>query len=61
MNFQVKDIIYNVRTEVKEIQSLKESVNKLRTELSRLKGGIKKFEENMKLLLETIITLKNYK
>ena len=85
---QVKDMTYNVRTEVKEIQPLTENVEKLRTELSRLKREFKKFEENvkhpnkcpmcgkpilpefkvcpycgenLKLLPEAVITLKNYK
>jgi len=42
---QVKDIICNVRTEIKELQPLKENVEKIRTELSSLKKEIKKFEE----------------
>ena len=45
---QVKDMMYNVRTEVKEIQPLTENVEKLKTELSRLKRGFKEFEENVK-------------
>lgn len=45
---QVRDLVYNVRTEVKELQPLKENTEKLRTELSRLKKEIKKFEENLK-------------
>jgi ribosomal protein L32 len=45
---QVKDMMYNVRTEVKEIQPLTENVEKLKTELSRLKGALKEFEENVK-------------
>ena len=84
----VKDIMYNVRTEVKEIQPLMENVEKLKTEISHLKGGFKKFEENMKhsnscptcgkpilpefklcpycgenikMLQEAMITLKDYK
>ena len=44
---QVKDIIYNVRTEVKEIQPLKENVETLKTEISRLTRETKKFEENI--------------
>lgn len=43
---QVKDIACNVRMEVKEIQPLKESVEKLQTELSRLERGIGESEEN---------------
>lgn len=45
---QVKDMTYNVRTEVKEIHPLKENVGKLRAELSHLKREIRKFEENIK-------------
>jgi len=45
---QIKDMTYNVRTEVKEIQPLTENVEKLKTELSRLKREFKKFEENIK-------------
>jgi len=45
---QIKDMTYNMRTEVKEIQPLTENVEKLKTELSRLKRGFKKFEENVK-------------
>jgi len=44
---QVKDIIYNVRTEVKEIQPLKENVETLKTEISRLTRETQKFEENI--------------
>jgi len=44
---QVKDIIYNVRTEVKELQPLKENMEKIRTELSSLKKEIKKIEEKV--------------
>jgi len=44
---QVKDIVYNVRTEVKEIQPLKENVEKIRTELTSLKKEIKKIEEKV--------------
>lgn len=85
---QIKDMTYNVRTEVKEIQPLTENVEKLKTELSRLKRGLKKFEENakhpnkcptcrkpilpefkvcpycgenLKLLPEAVIALKDYK
>ena len=45
---QVKDMMYNVRTEVKEIQPLTENIGKLKTELNRLKRGFQKFEENVK-------------
>lgn len=44
---QVKDLICNVRTEVKEIQPIKENVEKMRTELSGLKKEIKKIEEKV--------------
>jgi len=46
---QVRDLVYNVRTEVKELQPLKENTEKLRTELSRLKKEIRKLEENLNL------------
>jgi rRNA maturation endonuclease Nob1 len=42
---QVKDLIYNVRVDVKEIQPLKENMEKMRTELGSLKKEIKKIEE----------------
>ncbi len=85
---QVKDLIYNIRTEVKELQPLKENVGKMENELSHLKKEIKNFEEklkypnvcpacgkpvlpefkicpycgeNIKLLPEKTITLKDYK
>lgn len=44
---QVKDMVYNVRTDVKEIQPLKESTEKMRAELSLLKKEIKKIEEKV--------------
>jgi ribosomal protein L32 len=44
---QVKDMVYNVRTDVKEIQPLKESTEKLRAELSLLKKEIKRIEEKV--------------
>jgi len=40
--------MYNVRTEVKGIQPLTENIEKLKTELHRLKRAFKKFEENVK-------------
>lgn len=85
---QVKDMMYNVRTEVKEIQPLTENIGKLKTELNRSKRGFQKFEENakhpnkcptcgkpilpefkvcpycgenLKLLPEAVIALKDYK
>ncbi|MCS7113940.1 MAG: hypothetical protein RMJ15_09585 [Nitrososphaerota archaeon] len=42
---QVKDVIYNIRAEVKEIQPLKEGVEKVKTEISRLKKELKIFDE----------------
>jgi hypothetical protein len=44
---QVKDIIYNVRTEVKEIQPLKESIEKVRLEMGSLKREFKRLEEKI--------------
>jgi len=41
----VRDLIYNVRTEVKEIQPLRESVEKMKTELSGLRKDVKRLEE----------------
>ncbi len=45
---QVRDIIYNIRTEVKEIQPLKEAMEKVRGEIGHLKREIKNFEEKLK-------------
>ncbi len=45
---QVKDIVYNIRTEVKEIQPLKEAVEKIRGEIGCLKREVKSFEEKLK-------------
>jgi rRNA maturation endonuclease Nob1 len=42
---EVKDLICNVRTEAKEIQPLRESVEKIKTELSSLRKDLKKIEE----------------
>jgi rRNA maturation endonuclease Nob1 len=42
---QVKDLMCNVRADVKEIQQLKESMEKMRTEVGGLKKEIKKIEE----------------
>jgi DNA repair exonuclease SbcCD ATPase subunit len=85
---QVKDIIFNVRTEVKEIQPLKENVEELKTEISRLIRETRKLEdslpylnkcptcgkplrlefkvcpycgENIKLIPEKMISLKDYR
>jgi predicted RNA-binding Zn-ribbon protein involved in translation (DUF1610 family) len=44
---QVRDLIYNVRTEVKEIGPLKEVVEKIKGELSSLKKEIKRIEERV--------------
>jgi len=45
---QVKDMIYNIRTEVKEIQPLKEAMEKVRGEIGYLKRELKNFEEKLK-------------
>jgi rRNA maturation endonuclease Nob1 len=42
---QVKDLVYNVRVDVKEIQPLKENLEKIRTEVGSLKKDIKKIED----------------
>jgi rRNA maturation endonuclease Nob1 len=42
---QVKDLMCNVRVDVKEIQPLKENIEKIRTELSNLKKEIKTIKE----------------
>jgi methyl-accepting chemotaxis protein len=44
---QVRDLIYNVRTEVKEIQPLSEGTEKIRAELSSLRKELKKIEEKV--------------
>ena len=44
---QVQDLIYNVRTDVKEIQPLKESTEKIRAEITSLKKELKKIEEKV--------------
>lgn len=44
---QVKDVIYNMRMEVKEIEPLKEGIEKMKTELSIVKKGVKKLEEKI--------------
>ena len=43
----IKDLIYNVRTEVKEIHPLNESAEKMKTELNNLRKEVKKLEERM--------------
>jgi len=49
---QVKDLMRNMRAEVKDIQPMKETMEKTRTELSGLKREIKTLEEK---LLFTIV------
>jgi rRNA maturation endonuclease Nob1 len=49
---QVKDLIHNMRAEVKDIQPMKETIEKTRTELGSLKREIKTLEEK---LLFTIV------
>ncbi len=44
---QVKDMLCNVRVDVKDIQPLKDSVEKMKTELASLKREIKKMDERM--------------
>lgn len=44
---QVKDLMHNVRTDVKEIQPLKEGLEKIKTDLSSLKKELKKIEEKI--------------
>jgi len=45
---QVKDLMCNVRADVKEIQPLTENMEKLKTELNNLKKEIKSFEVKLK-------------
>jgi len=42
---QVKDLVCNVRTDAKEIQPIKESIEKMKAELGSLKKEFKKIEE----------------
>jgi DNA repair exonuclease SbcCD ATPase subunit len=42
---QVKDLMCNVRVDVKEIQPLKENIEKIRTEMSSLKKELKNIKE----------------
>lgn len=85
---QVRDLIYNIRMEVKEIEPLKEGIVKIKAEMSSLGKEVKKLEEkmhfptvcltcgkpvlpefkvcphcgeNLKLLPEAVITVKDYK
>jgi rRNA maturation endonuclease Nob1 len=44
---QVKDLMCNVRADVKEIQPLKESMERIRAEMSNLKKEVKKIEEQI--------------
>jgi len=44
---QVKDLMRNIRVEVKDIQPMKETMEKTRTELGSLKKQIKTLEEKM--------------
>jgi rubrerythrin len=44
---QVKDIVYNIRAEVKEIEPLKEFVEKIKTEMGSLRREVKRLEEKM--------------
>lgn len=48
---QVRDLIYNIRAEVKEIQPLKELVEKVKAEVGALKREIKRIEEKAKMPL----------
>jgi hypothetical protein len=45
---QVADTVYNVRTEVKEIQPIKETVEKIKTDLNSLRKEVKRLEEKEK-------------
>lgn len=85
---QVKDLMCNVRADVKEIQPLKDGMDKMKTELNNLRKEIKKIEEkiqfpnlcpacgkplmpefkicpycgeNIKLLPENIVSVKEYR
>jgi RNA polymerase-binding transcription factor DksA len=44
---QVKDTVYNVRAEVKEIQPLKDVVEKIKTEMGSLRREVKRLEEKI--------------
>jgi len=43
---QVRDLTYNIRTEVKEVEPLKDGIEKIKTELSGLKKEFKRLEES---------------
>lgn len=45
---QVRDLIYSIRAEVKEIQPLKEFVEKVKVEVSALKREVKRIREKVK-------------
>ena len=42
---EMKDVLFNVRAEVKEVRPLKESIERLKNELTLIKKEISKFEE----------------
>jgi hypothetical protein len=42
---EIKDLTYNIRADVKEIGTLKENIERIKTEINCLKREIKKFEE----------------
>lgn len=45
---QTKDLVCNVRTDVREIQSVKESIEKIRTDIISFKKELGKIEERVK-------------
>lgn len=45
---QVKDLVYNVRTDAKEIKPLRESMERIQSEITNLKREVKKIEEKAK-------------
>jgi len=45
---QIKDVIFNVRADVREIEPLKENVEKLRTEMTSMKKDLRKLQEKPK-------------
>jgi hypothetical protein len=46
---QLKDLVCNVRTEAKEIQPLRESIESMKTDMSNLKKEIRRIGENVPL------------
>jgi hypothetical protein len=42
---EVKDLMYNVRADVREIQPVKESIEKMKTEVASLRRDVKKIQE----------------